>query len=193
MISTAHKALLGAMLVIVLFFPGLSNSSPDDIGGDFSLTDHNGQHFALKQLRGKVVLLFFGYTYCPDICPTELASMAKLTRSLGARKNKVQVLFISVDPARDSPEQLKAYVRFFSKDLVGLSGSEAEIEAVKDAYHVQSRVFREDENDENYSIDHSANLYVLDQQGKLVNIVPYGFPLMHVEEIVYALLENPDF
>ena len=178
------------VITVALSNPSFAQTSA--VGGDFTLIDHHGQTFNLTQLRGKVVLIFFGYTYCPDICPTELASMAQLIRTLGTQKDQLQVLFITVDPARDTPAHLKDYVRFFSEDLIGLSGSEQQIEVVKQAYHVQSKVFREQASDQHYSVDHSANLYVIDQAGKLVNIVPYGFPLAHVEQIVRTLIgEQP--
>ncbi len=184
--------LCSALLIMAVAVSNPIYAQTSAVGGDFTLIDHHGQTFNLKQLRGKVVLVFFGYTFCPDICPTELASMAQLNRTLGTQKDQLQVLFITVDPARDTPEQLKEYVRFFSEDLIGLSGSEQQIEAVKQAYHVQSKIFRKHASDQNYSVDHSANLYVIDQAGKLVNIVPYGFPLAHVEQIVRALIgEQP--
>ncbi len=88
------------------------------VGGDFTLTDHNGDKFELKQQRGKLVLIFFGYTFCPDICPSELSSLAKVLRSLGNDADKVSALFVSVDPKRDTPEKLKSYVPFFSPELI---------------------------------------------------------------------------
>ena len=165
------------------------NVKAETVGGDFSLIDHHGSTFELKQLRGKAVILFFGYTYCPDICPTELAGIASLLNSLEGSKEKVQALFVSVDPERDTPEKLKEYVGFFSPELIGLTGTLEQIDSVKKQYHVQASIYREDENSERYSVDHSANLYVIDQQGGLASIVPYGFPISHVKSILSALIE----
>lgn len=162
----------------------------EPVGGDFSLVDHHGSTFKLEQLRGKVVLLFFGYTYCPDICPTELAGIASLLNSLEGSEEKVQALFVSVDPERDTPEKLKAYVSFFSSELIGLTGTAEQIDSVTKQYHVQASIYRADENSERYSVDHSANLYVIDQQGKLASIVPYGFPINHVKSILTALMSK---
>ena len=188
MIRLQRQIFVRWVFFIVLAFSGFSHGKGDEVGGDFSLTDHNGQAFELAQLRGKVVLLFFGYTHCPDICPTELASMAQFSRSLGVHSEKIQILFVTVDPARDTPSRLKQYVHYFSKNIIGLSGSDQEIEVVKEAYHVQSQIYRANEQAQTYSVDHSAKLYVIDQTGKLVNIVPYGFPITQVATIVNDLL-----
>ncbi len=164
---------------------GQQNST---IGGDFTLTDHESNHFELQQLRGKVVLMYFGYTHCPDICPVELASMAQFVESLGAQKDSVRVLFVTVDPARDTPERLKEYVGYFHDDFIGLSGSEDEIDRVKKIFHVQSQMFRASESDTEYSVDHNASLFVIDKKGELATIVPFGFPLSHVANILQPLL-----
>jgi len=183
-----RKLLLGLSLALSLTGVFVSVSYAEEIGGDFTLIDHNQRPFELSQLRGKVVLLFFGYTSCPDVCPTELAGIAQLLRGLDSDREKVQGLFISVDPLRDTPAQLKSYVEFFSRHLIGLSGSAQQLERVKQAYHVQSSIGRENQSDGQYTVDHTANLYVIDQQGKLASIVPYGFPIEHVQQIVAGLL-----
>ena len=180
------------ILAIMLTCSGLSDAGqvkPEIIGGDFTLTDHDSRRFELTQLRGKVVLMYFGYTSCPDICPVELADMATFVDSLNKQSNNVQVLFITVDPARDTPARLKEYVGYFHKDFIGLSGSEEDINQVKKTFHVQSTIVRKTDNDANYSVDHNASLYVIDQSGELVNIVPYGFPLSHVASILQELLK----
>jgi cytochrome oxidase Cu insertion factor (SCO1/SenC/PrrC family) len=179
--SAVSMGLLGLLLLL--------NVKAEPVGGDFSLIDHHGSIFELKQLRGKAVLLFFGYTYCPDICPTELAGIATLLNSLEGSKEKVQALFVSVDPERDTPEKLKEYVSFFSPELIGLTGTLEQIDSVKEQYHVQANIYRADKNSERYSVDHTANLYVIDQQGKLASIVPYGFPINHVQSILSALID----
>ena len=154
------------------------------VGGDFTLTDHNGEKFELKQLRGKLVLIFFGYTFCPDICPTELSSLAKVLRALGDDADKVSALFVSVDPERDTPDKLKNYVPFFSPDLIGLTGSVSEISTVVDAYRVQTKIHSRKKDSEYYLVDHSANLYVLGPKGKVLNIIPFGLPTDHILQVV---------
>ncbi len=158
------------------------------LGGDFTLTDHNGQEFSLVQLRGKVVLLFFGYTSCPDVCPKELADLAMVFSRLGDDADKVQGLFVSVDPERDTQEVLKQYVSYFSSNITGLSGSAEEIDLVTQQYHTSYRLNKQ--QGQFYSVDHAANLYVIDLDGRLHTIVPYGFPAQHVLGIVNNLIKH---
>lgn len=157
------------------------------VGGDFTLTDHNGQTFNLNQFRGKVVLLFFGYTTCPDICPTELTGLARVFNKLNNRVDKVRGLFVSVDPERDTPEILKDYVNYFSKNITGLTGSKDEIDRVTQQYHAAYGLNKS--QGENYTVDHSANLYVIAPSGKLHAVVPYGLPADHVFKIVESLID----
>ena len=161
---------------------------PNGLGGDFELIDQEGQPFHLQQLRGKVVLMFFGYTFCPDICPTELTNMAWILGRLQNRSDQVQGLFVTLDPKRDKPEVLKNYTRFFNSELLGLTGSEAQIHRVTDQYRVQYRI-HQTAND-SYSVDHSANLYVIDRNGRLATIVPYGLPVEHILAVVNRLLDS---
>ena len=172
-----------------------SNTQPN-IGGDFTLTDHNNKPFELQQMRGKLVIIFFGYTFCPDICPTELATMAKLLKELdtegGNLSNKVSSLFISVDPDRDTPEKLKNYVPFFSPDLIGLTGTKEEVEKVTKAYRIQTKIHAKKENSDYYLVDHSANLYVIDGQGKLIHIIPFGLPSEHILQVLKTEIKNLD-
>ncbi|WP_456446658.1 SCO family protein [Thiolapillus sp.] len=158
-------------------------------GGDFSLTDQHGKPFQLQQLRGKVVLLFFGYTSCPDVCPTELAGISRVLKLLKADAAKVQGVFVSVDPGRDSPKVLAEYVRYFDESLIGLTGSPSEIETVAKQYQVSYS--KHPNPGGGYAMDHTANLYVIDPNGKLFAIVPYGFPPEHVVDVVKEILTNP--
>lgn len=155
-----------------------------EVGGDFSLTDHNGKLFKLEQLRGKLVLIFFGYTFCPDICPTELSSLASILSSLGEDADLVSALFISIDPERDTPEKLKKYVPYFSPLLVGLTGSIDDVNRVADAYHIQRRIHKYETSSEYYFVDHSANLYVVGTDGKMLHIIPFGLPTEHVLKVI---------
>ena len=156
------------------------------IGGDFSLTDHNGQTYQLSQSRGKLVFLFFGYTSCPDVCPTELSILGQVFRKTNQQADQVQGLFVTVDPKRDTPDILKQYVGHFSEHIIGLTGSDSAIDKVAKQYHVNYQ--RHEKTGPNYSVDHTSNLYVIDKSGKLVTIIPYGLPYQHVMKILRDLL-----
>ena len=178
------------MLLLGILLAVPAQAGAEEIGGDFSLTDHNNESFELNQLGGKLVLLFFDYTYCPDICPTELANLAAVFDGLGDQAEQVQGLFISLDPQRDRPDVLRNYVKYFNEGLLGLTGSEAEVTQVAKQYRVKYE--RHEREDGGYSIDHSANLYVIDSQGRLSAVVPYGLPPQHVLDLVRRqLAEEP--
>lgn len=179
------RHLLFALMIVL---SPVSEVISKPLGGDFALTDHNGQEFSLAQLRGKVVLLFFGYTSCPDVCPKELADLAMVFSRLGDEADKVQGLFVTVDPERDTQQVLKEYVSYFSSNIIGLSGSAEEIDTVTRQYHTSYRLNKQ--QGKFYSVDHAANLYVIDLDGRLHTIVPYGFPAQHVLGIVNNLIKH---
>jgi cytochrome oxidase Cu insertion factor (SCO1/SenC/PrrC family) len=189
-VNSVSKKRIYYGVVLTVFFLLLWNIDATEakvktsIGGDFTLTDHHGKKFELKQLRGKLVLIFFGYTFCPDICPTELTSLAKVLRALGEDADKVSALFVSIDPERDTPDKLKNYVPFFSPDLIGLTGSVSEVNIVADAYHVQTKIHSRKKIDDYYLVDHSANLYVLGPQGEMLHIIPFGLPPEHILRVI---------
>lgn len=159
-----------------------------EFGGDFTLTGHDGKPRALSQYRGKVVALFFGYTHCPDICPTTMLEYAQVSKLLDDKAKDLQVLFISVDPQRDTPAVLAGYVPHFNPDFVGLSGSETEIAAVAAHYKViAQKQGVKDSN--NYTVDHSAGSYLLDQQGKLRVYLPYGTSAADIAHDVQSLMK----
>lgn len=137
------------------------------------LTDQRGQPFDLAAQRGKVVLLYFGYTFCPDVCPTSLADMTTARRALGSDASKVQVAFVTVDPQRDTPEALSRYLGVFDKTYAGLNGSAVELKRVMDAYQVKAT--RQGPADSaSYTMDHTAFIYVVDRDGKLRELLPFG-------------------
>ncbi len=178
-----------SLLLVVSVWAGAGQALEEPaIGGDFSLTNQHGHPFQLQQLRGKVVLMLFGYTFCPDICPTELASLAAVLKQLEGAAEQVQGVFVTIDPARDTPEVLKDYVGYFGKDLIGLSGSLDEVERVAGQYRVKYR--KQPRPGGAYSMDHSADLYVIDRSGQLFAVVPYGLPPEHVLGVVQRLLES---
>ena len=137
-----------------------------DFGKELSLTGHDGKPRTLADFRGKAVVLFFGYTHCPDICPTTLADMAGVIRKLGADATRVQVLFVTVDPERDTPEVLAKYVPAFDPGFLGLSGDAAATQRAAKEF----RIFYEKRSGNApgaYTVDHSGQSYVIDPQGRL--------------------------
>jgi len=150
--------------------PVLPTPEPDTSVRPFRLVAHTGKPFTEQDLHGKVALLYFGYTFCPDVCPTELGYIAKVMRALGPDADRVIPVFISVDPARDSREKLAEYVPLFDKRLIGLTGTQAEIDAMAKAYgvfHQRANVVTKQEG--YYLIDHSSSIFLLDPQGHLVD------------------------
>jgi protein SCO1/2 len=148
----------------------LSNPQP---APEFILTADTGDRVSLESYRGQVVLMYFGYTFCPDICPASLAELAKAADQLGERANEVQVVMVSVDPARDTPEALNEYMDYFDPGFVGLTGSESEIAAVADAYGVFYEA-QEGTAATGYLVDHLASVFVIDKDGDWVEILSYG-------------------
>ena len=144
-----------------------------DYGKDFSLTDHNGKPRTIADFRGKLVFVFFGYTHCPNICPTTLSDMAGIMTSLGPDADKLQVLFITLDPERDTPEAMAGYVPAFHPGFLGLYGDRAATEKVARDFKIfQQRVPGPD--GKSYTIDHTAASYVFDTRGHLRLFVRHG-------------------
>ena len=131
----------------------------------FVLTDQHGRRFDSASLNGKVALVFFGFTHCPDVCPTTLATMANVLSELGQDAGEVQPVLISVDPQRDRPETLKAFRDLFDTRIVMLTGSPAEIAAVAKAYHVFYQAQKPDASG-NYTVDHTASVFLIDREGR---------------------------
>ena len=188
-------ALFAALLAWVVFFwqPGSARLAEAPKGGDFTLraqTGQLGQHgqLALHDLRGKVVLLYFGYTLCPDICPTSLAFTAQGLAQLDAKElEKVQMLFVTVDPKRDTLERLKEYTTFFHPNIIGLTGTPEEIAAVAKLYGA-SYARQQVESAAGYVVDHSADTYVIAPDGSLYATLPHATPPGVVAEKIRAAL-----
>lgn len=143
------------------------------IGGDFALTDHAGAPFTLESQRGKVVLIFFGYTYCPDVCPTTLSKLTSVAHRLGDERAKVKTLYITVDPERDTPEVLKADLESFDLDALGLTGSREAIDRVVAQYGASYEFVPRPESAIKYTVNHSTTLYALDPNGRVRIQFPY--------------------
>lgn len=148
---------------------------PVDFGGPFSLKDQRGKLRTDKDFRGRHMLIYFGYTSCPDICPSDLLEIADALDRLGNKADQVAPLFITVDPERDTPSILRAYLRLFDDRIIGLTGSEAQIAAVAKAYHVHRvKVLVVDpENGDDYLVNHSPNTYLMDAEGDFVALFPH--------------------
>jgi protein SCO1/2 len=135
-------------------------------GSNFNLVDHNGQPRTIDDFKGKVTVLFFGFTNCPDVCPTTMTKLANVMQKLGPDAERVQVLMVALDPKRDTPEVLKQYVPAFHPSFLGLRGDEAQTEAVAKEFKVLRQLQAPDKNGF-YSVDHSGGIYAYDPQGRL--------------------------
>jgi cytochrome oxidase Cu insertion factor (SCO1/SenC/PrrC family) len=168
-------ALFTAVAAYYLTIPNYSGTSSGTalVGGPFTLTDQTGRKVTEKDFLGKYLLVFFGYTYCPDICPTELQVMSAALDSLGPKADAIQPVFITVDPQRDTPEVLKQYIGNFHPRLVGLTGTPEEIASVAKTYRVFfSRV--DNSAPDTYLMDHSTIMYLMDPQGKFLKHFSYS-------------------
>ncbi|HVF64185.1 MAG TPA: SCO family protein [Casimicrobiaceae bacterium] len=170
-------AMLVAIVLTACGAGGPSFKSADitgaSFGREFSLTDHAGKPRNLADFRGKVVAIFFGFTHCPDVCPTALANLAQAKRRLGADGERVQGIFITIDPERDTPELLSRYVPAFDPTFVGLSGDAAATERVAKEFKIVHRK-SPGKTPGTYTMDHSAGMFVFDAQGRLRLFVSHG-------------------
>jgi len=141
------------------------------LGGDFELVDHDGNAFSSQALKGKPHAIFFGFTHCPDICPTTLFEMTKHLDELGPKADTLKVLFVTVDPDRDTPEHLKTYLSAFDDRIVGLTGNEKQVASAVKAY----RVFAEKvpTSDGDYTMNHTATVYLFDGKGTLASTLSW--------------------
>lgn len=155
----------------------------------FELTDHTGKARTLADYRGKVVVVFFGFTHCPDVCPTTLVEMAEALKLLGARADQVQVLFVTVDPERDTPEMLAKYVPAFDPSFVGLWGDPDTIARTAKSFKVFYQK-TETSSSGSYSIDHTAGSYVFDREGNLRLFTRHGGGAQKLADDLGLLLDR---
>ena len=155
----------------------------EPVGGPFALIDHTGTPRSEKDFRGKLMLVYFGFTYCPDLCPADLQSIGLALDQLGAVGDKVQPLFITVDPERDTAEHLKEYVSLFHPRLMGLTGDAAAIRAAADAYKVYYAKVPNERGDD-YTVDHTAFIYLMGADGNYLGFFPPGTPPERIAETV---------
>ena len=158
------------------------------VGGPFELTDQAGRRRTDADFRGKLVVLYFGYTYCPDVCPTELQSISLALDKLGAAAEAVQPLFITVDPERDTPARLAEYVSSFHPRLIGLTGSLAEIRKTAIAYRTFF-VKNGAATPADYSVDHTGFIYLVGKDGRYLGFLPPGVTPDEIADAIRARLE----
>jgi protein SCO1/2 len=169
--------LIAALLAALAGGPAAADSGPPiSFGGPFALVDQDGRARSDTDFAGRYLLVFFGYTHCPNTCPTGLATMAAALDRLGAAGETVQPLFISVDPARDTPAQLKAYVGNFHPRLIGLTGTEQAVAAAARAYRVHRRkvVLADSTGPGDYLVDHSSLTFLIAPDGNWLTLFPHG-------------------
>ncbi len=185
MLEDMKKLLIGGIMgLVVLVIAGTAAMSrgytfhgstfdPPAAAPDIALNDQNGQPFRLSDQRGKVVMIFFGYTHCPDICPTTLAQFKQARQELGGQASAVRFVFITVDPERDTQQRMKTYLDSLDPTIIGLTGTEAQLGPVWQKYGVY-RQKQPGPTPDNYSMDHSTQVYLVDQKGNLR--LTYDYP-----------------
>lgn len=159
------------------------------IGGPFALTDQTGKRVTEKDFTGKYMLIYFGFTFCPDVCPTELQVMSGALDELGADATKVQPIFVTVDPDRDTPEVLARYVKQFNPRLVGLTGSAQDIAAIAKEYRVYYEKVKDDSSSDDYSMDHSSIIYLMGPDGGFLTFFPPGTSPEKMAEKIKSLIQ----
>lgn len=190
LIAAIILASLALAAILILWHPDNHQQLPlskEPIGGDFTLNSVDGQ-VSLTDFRGKIVILYFGYTMCPDICPTSLALLANGLNLLSeAQQDRIQPIFVSVDPERDGLEHLMGYGRYFHPSIISVTGDPETIRTVADLYGASYRKV-ESGSSAGYMVDHSAYLYLIDENGKLVDSVAHGTPPKQIHDRLIALL-----
>jgi protein SCO1/2 len=196
-------AVLGVAAIVILvgaiggyLWPGFLKSDPYAFHGGFweppqaapelALTDQHGQPFSLEDHRGKVVLLYFGYTYCPDYCPTTLLETQQVRSLLGDKAADIEVVMVSVDPSRDTPERLAEYLAFFDPTYIGLTGTQQQIEATQRAWAITAIPATPEAS--GYLVSHSTELYAIDPEGNKRLSWPYGTSPEDIAEDIEHIL-----
>ena len=186
-------------LVVILLVWGIPRLTPHTFTGtllqspseahNFTLYSSNGRQVSLEDYRGKLVMLYFGYTFCPDVCPASLAEASQALKILGDDAKDVQLIMISVDPERDSPSKTAEYVKFFHPDYIGVTGSAEEIAEVATLYGI---FYQKNEGSEatDYLVDHTATITVVDQKGHVKLVFAYGTEAEDIAADLKYLLEH---
>ena len=162
---------------------------PPRVAPEFSLKGSDGTDLTLSRYRGKVVVLGFGFTNCPEVCPTTLATLAKVRKKLGPAGDDLQVVYVTVDPQRDNPERMRSYLAVFDPTFVGATGAAEDLEKVRQDYGITATVIRS-KNPAIYGIDHSSFIYFIDREGRLRALSPYGRNAEDIAHDVAILLKK---
>lgn len=186
MIHLSTRLVLASVLYIVM---STAQAHASKLGGNFELTSHKGAAFQLSDIKGKVGIIFFGFTHCPDVCPNTLLEIQRLNVALKDQAENIQVLFISVDPKRDTPEKLDSYVTYFNKDIIGLTGSTEDIAKVLKQFNASVK-FTGDTHSDTYNVDHTANMFLIDKQGNIGSIILPRTPFSVLEQQVRKLIDQ---
>ena len=203
--SFRQNLVLRATILLLMLAPAFAGEAPtrspaevmdilmwnrEPVGGPFELTDHTGKPRTSSDFRGKLMLVYFGFTYCPDVCPTDLQAIGLALDKLGSDGDSVQPLFITVDPERDTKEHLAEYVRMFHPRLIGLTGSAAAIRKAADTYKVYyAKADGKEASD--YTVDHTAFIYLMDRDGNYLGFFPPGTSADRMVEIIRPRLAEP--
>lgn len=195
-----------ALVAVLLLVAGVSNGSraasgappkfksgvfdPPRAAPAFELAGSNGSPLKLTQFRGKVVILQFGFTYCPKICPVTLTNVTQAFELLGKESADVQHIFVTVDPARDTPERLREYLSFFNPNFLGATGPEEKLQAVNDEYGVVATKASSPDKQLRYEVHHTSSIYLIDRAGMLRVMVPFGKEPKAIVHDIKLLLEK---
>ena len=169
--------------------PGGSSSAAASVGGPFTLVDQDGETVTEETFRGKYMLIYFGFTFCPDVCPTELGVMTSALKALGEDAEKVQPIFITIDPERDTPEVMARYVQLFHPRLVGLTGTPEQIDRVAKSYHVFYRKAADETSSAEYTMDHSSIVFLMGPDGEYLKLFPPQTPPDKMAEAIASYIE----
>jgi protein SCO1 len=187
------------VLLASLLLPACGGNAPKFNGtvldppkpvADFSLTDQNGGTFRLSEQRDHVVLLFFGYTFCPDVCPTTLGKWARVREALGQEAQDVRFVFVTVDPQRDTPERLGQHMAVFNADFIGLTGPDDALEQVYQSFGVYHEKDTSTESAAGYLVNHTASAFVVDKQGRWRLVHSFDTPADEIVDDIRQLLRD---
>lgn len=171
---SAVLIVLAGVLGYLMFTGGAPRAPGAQIGGPFTLVNQDGQTITQEAFKGHPTMVFFGYTYCPDVCPTALADVTVWLKTLGPEAKDLKVYFVTVDPERDTPEQMKQYLSAFDPNIGGITGPGDQVREMLGSYKVFYRKVPAEDGSDNYLMDHAASFYLLDDNADLAGLVDYN-------------------
>ena len=186
------KICVSILLILSACAPKPTFNGVDITGADyangFSFKDQQGRSLSMDSFKGKVVALFFGYTQCPDVCPTTMSELKQIKESLAQEGDKLQVLFVSVDPKRDTPEVLKAYVSNFDSSFIGYSPAPEDLDQIAKSFKIYYKKVPSSSDPNSYTVDHSAGTYLFDTQGRIRLFIRYAMPNQALTQDIKSLM-----